>query len=333
MIRIFTFLLFFSVIGETIGQTATKYVFLEHFTNTRCVICVTRNPVLFTTIADYEDNVHHISVHPSVPYNDCELYLENTEDNDARKEHHNVFATPFAYMNGVRTSGSQLITAATLDGAINQKTSLGIQVNANPNSVGIDGNVEVFTTGDVPTGNFRVMIAAVERNLNYAAPNGETEHHNVLRDLLEAEGSTFEPSNKGESVTYDFSFTMTGRDWKPSEMYIMAWIEDIDTKEVLNSGSQFDPPVNTGVSSVDDLNAVPFSVLPNPATDNLTLKFDQPVSGDLVIRNMTGQEMMKDVLEVGSLFKSLNISDLENGTYLLTIETEEGIGVQRFIKQ
>jgi len=65
----------------------------------------------------------------------------------------------------------------------------------------------------------------------------------------------------------------------------------------------------------------------------LNLRFEQPVSGTLVVRNMTGQEIMKDVLEAGSVSKSLNISNLENGTYLLTIETEEGTGVQRFIKQ
>lgn len=332
MIRLFTFLLFFSLMGETIGQTATKYVFLEHFTNTRCGSCASRNPVLFSTIANYEGDVHHIAVHPSVPYSNCVLYQANTMDNNARKDYQSVFATPRVFMNGVRTSGSQLITASALDAAIDQKTSLGVQVNSTTTSSNLAGNVEIFTTGDAPTGNFRVMIVAVEKLLNYAAPNGEDEHHNVLRDSWEADGTVITPAAKGGSVTVDFDIAMNS-DWNAGEMYILAWVEDIDSKEVMNSGSQFDPPVNTGTSSVNDLNAVPFSVLPNPATDNLNLKFDQPVSGTLTVRNMTGQEMIKDVLETGRTFKSLNISGLENGTYLLTIETEEGTGVQRFIKQ
>ncbi len=332
MIRLFTFLLFFSLMGETIGQTATKYVFLEHFTNTRCGSCANRNPALFSTIANYKEQVHHIAVHPSVPYSSCVLYQANTMDNNARKDYQSVFATPRVFMNGVRTSGSSLITASALDAAIGQKTSLGVQVNANATASNLSGNVEVFTTGDAPTGNFRLMIVATEKLLAYNAPNGEDEHHDVLRDSWEANGTAITPAAKGGSVTVDFDFALDA-DWNANEMYILAWVENIDTKEVLNSGSQFDPPVNTGTSSVNDLNAVPFSVLPNPATDNLNLKFDAPVTGILVVRNMTGQEMIKDVLETGSVSKSLNISNLENGTYLLTIETQEGTGVQRFIKQ
>ena len=332
MIRIFTFLLFFALMGETIGQTATKYVFLEHFTNSRCGNCAVRNPAFFTTIANYPDNVHHLAVHPRIPYSSCVLYQANTTDNEARRVFLNVNATPRVFLNGVRTSGSSLITAAALDAAINQKTSLGVQVNATPSGSNLTGTVEIFTTGDAPSGNFKVMIAAAEKLVNYAAPNGEDEHHDVLRDLWEAEGTALTPAATGGSVIIDFDFALSS-DWVADQMYVIAWVENVDTKEVLNSGSQFDPPVTTGISSTNDLNAVPFSVLPNPATDNLNLKFDQAVSGTLVVRNMTGQEMLRDVLETGSVSKSLNISNLVKGTYLLTIETQEGTGVQRFIKQ
>jgi len=245
--------------GETIGQTATKYVFLEHFTNTRCGNCASRNPAMFNTIANYEGKVHHLAVHPSVPYSSCALYQANTEDNNARKDYLAVFATPRVFMNGVRTSGSQLITAAALDAAIDQKTSLGVQVTANSTAASLSGTVEVFTTGDAPSGNFRLMIVATEKLLAYNAPNGESEHHDVLRDSWEANGTAFTPAAKDGSVSIDFNIPMNA-DWKADEMYILAWVEDIDTKEVLNSGSQFDPPVTTGTSSVNDLNVVPFNV-------------------------------------------------------------------------
>lgn len=314
------------------AQTAKKYIFLEHFTNTYCSICSSRNPIFYSTIANYADNVHHIAVHPKVPYQQCSLYNANQADNEARRVHHNIFGTPKVFMNGKSTQSNPLIRADQLDAELNKKTSVGIQISAIPTNNAQSGEIEIFTTGDLPTGNLKLYIAAVEKLVDFSAPNGEKEHHDVLRKFVSANtGDAFVPAASGQSVkvSYDFDFENS---WVSSQMYVLAWIENADTKEVLNSGSQFDPPVEVS-SSTTKINALPIVVQPNPATDIVRVAFDQPVSGLVTVQNLSGQTFFNEKIEQNSTFKQLNISDLEKGVYLLRVETETGIGIKKIIKQ
>lgn len=334
MIRNFTFLLVFLLVGEISAQTAKKYVHLEHFTNTRCVLCSSRNPTFFNTIENYEDLVHHVAVHPRVPYSGCVLYQANTADNEARRVFHGVVSTPNVYMDGTKVSqGSTLISASQLDDAKDKTTSVGIDISASVSNAEQIGTITVHTTGSVPTGNFRIFIAALEKTVNYNAPNGESVHHNVLRKFISSnEGDIFSLAASGGAIEIPYTLTYEST-WEASEMFVMAWIQDTDSKIVLNSGSQFDPPVNTGASSTVEVNQLDFKVLPNPVVDQLNLQFDQPMTGVIKVQNLAGQEVVNKEIEKNSFSTSLNISDLQNGVYILRIESIEGIGVRKFFKE
>ncbi len=334
MIRNFTFLLVFLLVGEVSAQTAKKYVHLEHFTNTRCGLCSGRNPGFFNTIENYEGLVHHLAVHPRVPYSNCLLYQANTADNEARRAYHGVLGTPSVYMNGTKVNqGSTLIRATQLDDAMDKTTSVGIDISAVSSSDGQSGIVTVHTTGAVPMGNFRIYIAAIEKTVNYNAPNGETVHHNVLRKFISSnEGDMYTPAATGEALEIPYTIAYESN-WEASEMYVMAWIQDTGSKRVLNSGSQFDPPVNTGSSSTVEVNQLDFKVLPNPVIDQVNVQFDQPLNGVIKVQNLAGQEVANKEIEANSTSTTLNINDLQSGVYILRIESLEGIGVRKFVKE
>ena len=76
------------------AQASTKkYLLIEHFTNSNCPPCASRNPAFYSLItqAQYADDVHHISYHPSVPYNTCVFYLANKVENNARAAVYGIF--------------------------------------------------------------------------------------------------------------------------------------------------------------------------------------------------------------------------------------------------
>jgi hypothetical protein len=64
-------------LGLIYAQVAKKTI-VEHFTNTKCSICASRNPGFHTNL-NANPAIQSISIHPSSPYSTCFLSQQNTE--------------------------------------------------------------------------------------------------------------------------------------------------------------------------------------------------------------------------------------------------------------
>lgn len=223
------------------GQHAPRHLMLEHFTNTRCTTCPPRNEDLFELLDQNPGVVHHLSIHPSVPYSSCVLYQHNPIHNNSRKNLYGVSYTPQSYLWGSFAQvGVTLLPDTTLQNNQGQTASIQIKVDENTSGPLPGVNIEVRTMESVPAGNWKLFAAIVEKELFYVAPNGETEHHNVLRAFLPDEtGDTYTPAPAGESVFFNYTYTPDAA-WNMSEIYILAFVQNMDTKEILNSGTKFD---------------------------------------------------------------------------------------------
>jgi hypothetical protein len=90
------------------------------------------------------------------------------------------------------------------------------------------------------------MIA--EENVNYTnAPgsNGEKEFPNVFRKFISngaAAGDAYVPAATGESVEYNYSYTVSPT-WVESEIYPIVYVQNTGTKEILQSGTSKDEKV------------------------------------------------------------------------------------------
>ena len=101
------------------------------------------------------------------------------------------------------------------------------------------------------------------------------------------------------------------------------------------SFSQFDIYLNvtsTGDGShnlgIDDVMAsVAFNVYPNPATDRLNISCNEAVR-EVSIIDMAGRTVINAGTE-----STVNVSGLAAGVYMVRIATENGIGVQKFVKE
>ena len=225
---------------------APKYVLFEHFTNTRCGVCGGTNPTFYQNIAiNTNPKLHHIAIHPSIPYPACVLYQANTAPQDARASFYGLPGTPRVAINGANTVSAGSVTAANVDNAYCATCSpveVRVTETTNANTTRT-ATIRVRSVGAPPSGSFKLYAAVVEKNLYYNAPNSETVHHNVFRQFLTASsGDALALATQGNETTVTLNYGVNGN-WVASEIYVLAWLQNETTREVLNSGTKFDAAV------------------------------------------------------------------------------------------
>ncbi len=310
------------------AQGAKRYVLLEHFTNTRCGICSSRNPAFFTTIDQYDD-IHHIAYHPSVPYPNCEIHLTNPAGNNSRATYYDVFGTPRVFLNGTPTGPGPLITNAALDATLGATSPIAIivdETDGNDREVSID----IQTFGTAPTGNLKLYVAVLEARYEYNAPNGETVHHNVFREFL-ADGVDFSPAADGESVALTYNYTLDAA-WTPEEIYVMAYVQNDDTKEMINSGNRFDEGITTSSKDLEE-SSLAWTASPNPANDELFIDLDNANGESAVLRlqDATGRQVWFE--QTRAVNYTLSVKDFPTGVYFLRLDRGQQSEVLKLVVQ
>ncbi|MCB0685274.1 MAG: Omp28-related outer membrane protein [Saprospiraceae bacterium] len=292
-----------------------KYELVEWFTNTYCPICASRNPSLRTVYNEYEgQKLHRITIHPSVPYPQCPLYNFNKEDNGARQAYYGVSGTPTLFINGVRSSSSASVFESDVQSQLDQSSPVALVVTE-VNAGSRQAHVTIKVDGAVPDGDYRLFVAILEESVDLVANNGETEHLDVLRKFITSnEGDAFDMPAAGAEVTKSYSVDLpSGVD--PTKAYVIAFIQDISSKLILNSGTKFDEVI-TGLHDVSVESEM--QLFPNPARDVLNLSVNSEFKVHKVtIFNHLGQNVLSRSLLVPENNVALNVENLPSGTYSL----------------
>lgn len=316
------------------SQEAKRYLLIEHFTNSRCGICSSRNPAFYNTIDPHLADIHHISYHPSFPYSSCVFYQHNTEENQDRAVLYSVPGTPQAYLWGTKVSGgSTLLSSNTLNNSLNQTSPLDIIVTEELSGAGREVSVTVKSVGVPPTGGeYRIFVALAEKLVNYDAPNGEKEHHDVFRKML--------PSKDGESIalpdqgnelnltyTYDFH-----SDWDITQIYAIAFVQDMSTKEIFNSGSTLDArEADTTSTAIDQELNSRFLLYPNPAESTVQANW-KGFSGNqatIHVFSPAGQEVLTQQVSGQAGSAQIDVSDLPSGMYFLRLDLDNKHAIRK----
>jgi len=310
-----------------------KYVLLEHFTNSRCGVCAGRNPIFYSLIRQYPDDVRHISIHPSVPYNDCKIYLANPTQNNARTAAYGINGTPRVALNGTLVPvSSQLLPAATLQAALGQESPIAIEVVESGTDPNKTASVTVRTYGDVPPGSYKLFVAVAESTVNYTSPNTETKHYDVFHAMLtHIDGDSITIPAIGESATFNFSHTHTmPNGWLSNfdSLYVLAFVQHATTKEVLNTGTRFDPIFT---STEEAGSPKPVRIQPNPATEVASIL----LPGEDILRvemfAVGGQQVRADFTIQADLLR-IPVSVLAPGIYFVRITGRNGLYTGKFVK-
>lgn len=310
-------------------QAVKRYVLIEHFTNSRCSICASKNPDFYTLIGQpqYAPEVHHLSVHPQYPYINCEFYQANTTDNTARASLYGIQGTPRVALNGTLIAASTtLLSQATLNSYLGQTSPLHLQVTEGGSGSARNVSVLARSVGTVPTGAYRMYIVIAEKLITKTTPNGEKEHHDVLRDIIIS--SDFTPAASGSTVEITASYTPNAA-WNASELYAIAFVQNTMTKEVLNSGTRFDP----AFSATEEPAISALRILPNPAQ---TLAYAQVNEGDAIqqveVFAADGQRTVLGFQEQQGAVE-IPLHTLTSGLYIVKITAQQQVYTGKLVKQ
>ncbi len=316
-------LLFISSIEISLAQVIRTSI-VEHFTNTSCSICASNNSSYYGILSNYPDVVH-ISFHPSAPYVSDFFNQQNQAENDARTNFYGVYGgTPRLVVNGLSINNSSL--NSTLNTASSSLSNFGIeltQVQTSSTSFSVKCKVEKLSADTTITA--LLFVGASEDTIYQTTNNGETVHYNVFRKALSAAvGNTIQlPLNIGDTMVYNFSYTVLPA-WNTNRMSTISILQR-PTKQLINAAKS--------VNSINFNNAITSNInkaeevyfYPNPC-NNGRITSKQSVNKVRVL-SLSGALMF----ETAQIEKNqnLDVSALQPGLYLLEVQTNDKILIQK----
>ena len=84
----------------------------------------------------------------------------------------------------------------------------------------------------------------------------------------------------------------------------------------------------------EELSQTAFEVFPNPVNEVLTItsEIEDTSQGSLKITDVMGRVIYNDILFFGKE-KTIDVSSLPQGQYILTVTSKDGVGSKSFVKQ
>jgi hypothetical protein len=254
MKKIFTTLLIASV---AIGAQAQyqRTVLFEEFTQASCGPCASQNPGFNSLLEDNTDKATSIKYQVWWPGYDP-MYLHNETDVNNRVDYYNISGVPAGQMDGIIIANDcgyydgapACVSQTDIDNAYAITSPFYIELS---HTVAADyGSVDVemyIATDGAVEGDFVAHIVIVEREILFAtAPgsNGEKEFYNVMKKMLpSADGTDISDSwGGGDNITIMESWDLENV-YNPSEIAVVAFIQDNTTKEVLQAAFSAPYPV------------------------------------------------------------------------------------------
>jgi hypothetical protein len=302
---------FFAAIStQSVMAQVQKTMVLEHFTNSVCSICSSRNPGLFNNIAQ-QDNLIQISFHPSSPYSSCLLNKYDKVGNDGRTNFYGIFgSTPRIVINGTVISASTNYNLSSIFDSYKNQTSafeMKSSLQANPDS--FVSVTSIYKRSESALTTATLAVFAAEDSLAYNAPNGEKLHHNVYRNNFSNSNITL-PSAIGDSITIRHAIK---KDVSLKENYVHAIAILQDNKTLIQaSKSGQAPSMQTNSAKALKINNI--TTYPNPANSSINLPANTE-NGLIKIYGLSGNLMLSQQIN-----GPINVNQLPDGFYTFTVQ-------------
>lgn len=299
-------LFLFTFLSLGIFAQTPRAIVVEHFTNSRCSICASRNPALFSNMAS-QGGVMHIAYHPSSPYSNCIFSQHNASENDARTNYYGIYGgTPRIVINGVVTN-KQFSDQTLFTPHENQMSSFDVRVShqTTTDSILVRLVIEKVSAGATT---YNLTLGLAEDTIHYNAPNGEDTHRNVFREFAEHNLPLAAPV-VGDSVVYNYKIERRGA-WNPDAIFAFALLQDDATDALLQAGAS--EAMSSSSVGMPDMSADNFRVYPVPAIDRV--RFDKFVHFRVV--DLTGKVVREGFSD------EFNVSALPEGLYLLNVNIQ-----------
>jgi hypothetical protein len=231
-------------------STAQTLALYEEFSGENCGPCAAANPGLWTLISGNASKVMLIKYQSPIP-SAGPIYNAYKTITDARMTYYSVPFAPYGRLQGTNLgSGTAApsspghvanLTQADINAGAAATAPLNLTVTHTWNSTGDSVTANVTVTAPAafaPSGgNLKLRIAIIE-HLVYATPpgtNGETDFHNVVREMVPNAGGTqiLNSWTASQSQVYTVKGKVTNiLDKTNSECILVAWIQNDADKAI-----------------------------------------------------------------------------------------------------
>lgn len=320
------------LVGFTLLGQVPKTILVEHFTNTNCPICSSRNPSFYSNFKN-QKNAIHIAFHPSSPYATCFFSMQNPKENDDRAKYYNAYGgTPRFVLNGVE-SFDQVGSSSYYD-AVKDKTSpFSITIEQSKvDSKTIQAKIIIKKVSVSPVQENSLFVAIAEDTINYRGGNGEPVHYDVFRKTISnilGDKITL-PVNIGQSLELRYSSAVSAS-WDINRIFLVVALQNNTTKEVLQAAAS-KPKDNFVITNNFDLGKdnIELQISPNPAFSSISLGSNIINSGYVEIYNMFGKKVLSQDVSLNS--SSIDISMLPKGIYSILLKDNKLSKASKFLK-
>ena len=218
---------------------------IEHFTQASCSPCAQQNPFLQAILNVNRGSIHHIAYHTSWPGVDP-MNAYNASQVADRVTYYGVSGVPDCFMLGNQFHGGPAsFTQSMISDAATDPAPIRVLVKETSNGTTRTVNVKVVTLDTVPVANYKIRVGVCEQWIHYTTPpgsNGEKDFPDVFRKMIPSStGDVFTPAAIGDTASFTYTYALDLTHWDTTQIYSIAFIQNETTKEIINSGSSFDP--------------------------------------------------------------------------------------------
>ncbi len=320
---------------EIVANSVQRMPLYETFTSSTCGPCVAGNQNMDGLFAANPNKWVCVKYQMSWPGSGDPYY---TAEGGVRRTFYAINSVPRQEIDGGFDGNSASVTQAQFTQAYNNISMLDITAALNIYGKKCDLTVDMNPADDI-TGNLKLFVAIVEKKTTgNVGTNGETEFHWVMKKMMpDANGTTLANFTNGTNVNKTLSYTFNGNYRLPadatnpidnatehsveefSDLIAVVWVQDITTKEVLQSAFS---SVTAGMSEAERANLIT-AVYPNPANDqvNISLNMEQSENVEVSIFNTVGQVVLAKNYGSMNGVNTLNVQlgDLTTGIYFVKI--------------
>lgn len=218
-----------------------RTVLFEHFTSSNCANCPEADAIQEDLLKElHPSDVVVIEYHTAIPFPGDPMYIAAKRDNDARVRFYQINSTPVIVVDGILfEEGAAELKSRLLQDLRERKrkapiVALEIQ-NFFQNEGSIRGRLKVAAFQDLRQA--VLLVAVIEKEIRFANPpgiNGQTRFSYVLRKLWPTSQGLSLSVPAGTDCVIPFEIKKEA-DWNRDQLHVVAFIQDVWTKEILQA--------------------------------------------------------------------------------------------------
>jgi len=320
-----------------------RMAFVEHFTNSSDSDSEVADSILDAFTQTHEYNVINIQYHTSTPAGDP-FYTDNTQVPNLRQFYYGLSTVPYAILDG-GTIASYKFDFIESSKPFNENAIILESLQPSKFQINMDTKIDnllrtkiqIGAKMQIPVTNISVRIAIIERTIHHInGQNGDTVFHNVVKAMLPGPaGTTFSRSwNKDEVVEIEKTWELS-KVYDVRELRVVAFIQNESTHEVYQVAlDTIGIIVPDYVYYPTPVQAVDFTVYPNPARNVTTVEFAQGLNQKvkLDLFNNMGRLIYTTIVPAGEPSVEIPLENCPGGLYLLRLVSDEQlIGIRKLI--